>query len=73
MKLYRVNLRNNYKKYRTSYVVANDSNEAYLIVKKYLEERDLCFSRERELSSVELLADSDEHSNVETLLLINDQ
>lgn len=44
--------------YGISYVVADDPTSAYLKVKKFLEENDLGFSRDRELHSIELIADS---------------
>ncbi len=42
--------------YGKPYVVAHNLDEAYNKVKEYLDKRDLGFSRERELVSIELLA-----------------
>ena len=67
MKLYRITLRNSYS---APYVVADNPEEAYQIVKKYLDEKDLCFREEREFHSAELLAESCDYSNCKTQLFV---
>lgn len=62
MKLYRVQLRGMTSKatrvaYGDSYVVAGSPSKAYEIVREYLDKRDLGFTHERALCSVELLAE----------------
>ena len=62
MKLYRVKLRGMQTNitgiaYGVAYVVANDPQEAYNKVRTAVDEEDLGFRDERELSSVELLAE----------------
>lgn len=54
--------------YGKSYVVAKDSNEAYLKVKLYLDDKDIGYTSSRELHSVELIADNYEYTNVGHLL-----
>lgn len=56
--------------YSKSYVVADDTDEAYKIVRKFLNDKDYGFSKERELSSVELIADENEFTDVMTRLFI---
>jgi hypothetical protein len=54
--------------YGVSYVVAQDPTSAYLKVKKFLDTNDIGFSKERELFSVELIADSNIYPDCGTLL-----
>ena len=54
--------------YGVSYVVAENSDEAYLKVKKFLDENDLGFRCDRELDKVELIADTYRYTNVGILL-----
>lgn len=75
MKLYKVTLKGMTQNstgiaYGISYVVARDSNEAYLKVKDFLDEKGIGFSRERELDKIELLASDYSNSNVSHLLFI---
>jgi len=74
MKLYRVNLRGLTNatgvQYNSSYVVADDTAEAYKRVRKWLDDEDYGFSHERELESVELLADEYEYNDVKTRLFL---
>lgn len=75
MKLYRVTLRgvfgsNITMNYTVSYVIAEDSNLAYLKVKNYFDEKDYGFSKERELDKVELIADSKEYNDCLTMLFL---
>lgn len=75
LKLYRVTLRG--MTYSTtglvegiSYVVADNSDEAYQKVKRRLDAKDYGFKHERELDKVELIADTYEYSGVRTLLYL---
>ena len=73
MKLFKVTLRgmtvtSTGVVYGVSYAVAEDPTTAYLKVKKFLESNDIGFSKERELLSVELVADSDPYPGCGTLL-----
>lgn len=75
MKLYKVTLRGMTHNstgiaYGISYVVARDSNEAYLKVKDFLDKKGIGFSRERELDKIELLASDYSNSNTSHLLFI---
>jgi len=54
--------------YGVSYAVAQDPTTAYLKVKKFLDDNDIGFSKERELLSVELIADSNVYPSCGTLL-----
>jgi len=74
MKLYRVNLKgfgySNCVVYGSSYVVAEDSHKAYLKVRKYLDDKGYGFKKEREMKSVDLIADEDEYTDVQTRLFL---
>lgn len=72
-KLYRVTLRgmthsSTGSAYGLSYVVAENSDEAYKKVRKFLDENDLGFTKHRELDKVELIADSYIYTDVGCLL-----
>lgn len=54
--------------YGVSYVVAKDSNEAYMKVKEYLDRKDIGFRRERELNKVELIAEDAEYTDTGYIL-----
>lgn len=74
-KLYRVTLKGmTYSStgvvYGVSYVVAKNSDDAYQKVRKFLDEKDLGFSHERELEKVELIADSYQYTDVRTMLYL---
>lgn len=74
MKLFRVKLRGVSSftgiDYSCSYVVAQNSDDAYKKVRKFLDDKDLCFSCDREMKSVELIADDAEYCAVRTLLFL---
>lgn len=42
-----------------AYVVANDPTEAYNKLRNYLDEKDLGFTSERELNTIQLIADEE--------------
>ena len=72
-KLYRVTLRGmTYSStgvaYGSSYVIAENSDEAYKKVRKFLDENDLGFANDRALGKVELIADSYRYTDVGCLL-----
>ena len=76
MKLYKVNLRGlgggSGVNYKSSYVVAENADKAYLTVRSHLDEKDYGFTRDREMESVELLAeDSDYAESLVRLFLPN--
>jgi hypothetical protein len=56
--------------YGISYVIAENSNEAYKKVRNFLDKEDLGFSHERELDTVELLAEDYYCTDVRTLLFL---
>lgn len=73
MKLYRVTLKGMTTSstgisYGVSYVVAENTDEAYKKVRKFLDENDLGFSKDRELDKIEVIADSHRHTNLGILL-----
>lgn len=70
MNLYLVETRG-YGDFRYVYVVAGDPTSAYNIVKKYLDENDLCILSDRALKSVTLLAESTKYPRCKTMLLLN--
>jgi hypothetical protein len=72
-KLFRVNLKGMYGtgcgiKYHQSYVVAKTMDGAYKKVRDYLDGADLGFSSDRELDSIELIAEDCEYTDVRTRL-----
>lgn len=74
MKLFRVTLRGLTSatgvQLHSSYVVAENCHEAYRKVRNWVDENNYGFSNERELESVELLADECEYTPVRTRLFI---
>jgi hypothetical protein len=75
MKLFRVNLQGmDYSTtgpvYGVSYVVADNSDEAYRIVKEAVDSWGVGFIHERELKSVELIADTERYPDCKTHLHI---
>jgi hypothetical protein len=72
-KLYKVTLRgftsfSSGMNYKTSYVVADDPQQAYQAVLNDLKTRDYGFPEDRELHNVELLAEDSKFTNVKTRL-----
>lgn len=57
-------------KYGINYVVANDSEEAYRKVRKFLDDGDIGFSSERELDKIELLAENYQYTNTQYMLFL---
>ena len=53
-----------------SYVVADNTDVAYQKVRKYLDDNDIGFSKDRELDKVELIAEAYPHTNVRTMLFL---
>jgi len=74
MKLYKVEIHGGFSShstdYHTSYVVAADPTSAYKIVREFLDKEDLCFRNEREMKSVELIADTEHYGDCRTLLFL---
>jgi hypothetical protein len=73
MKLYKVTLRgmtvtSTGVVYGVSYAVAEDPTSAFLKVKKFLDTNDIGFSKERELLSIELVADTNIYPSCGTIL-----
>ena len=56
-KLYKVTCRGMRSTHGTAYVVANDAGDAYARVRAELDKRDLGFTDDREMESVELIAE----------------
>ena len=69
-KLYFVTLRGGGNRYKTSYVIAKDPEEAYQKVKEFLDENDLCFTNDRELSTISLLAEATDYPRCEQILFV---
>ena len=74
-KLYRVTLKGmtyNYTgtAYGVSYVVAENSHEAYLKVKKFLQSKNLGNSKDRELDKIELIAEDYQYTNTGNILYL---
>ena len=58
------------EEYAKDYVVANDSEEAYRKVRKFLDKEDMGFSKERELDKIELLAEDYQYTNTQYMLFL---
>lgn len=73
-KLYRVNLKglsnSTGVQLKSSYVIAKDSDEAYKKVRDWLDKEDYGFSHEREMDSVELLAEDYQYTDTRTRLFL---
>lgn len=68
-KLYRVTLRGmtyspTGNAYGVSYVVAENPDLAYKKVRKFLDDNNLGFTKDRELDKIELIADSNQYGGV---------
>ena len=57
MNLYRVTTKKGYGDCGVFHVVAQDAGQAYAAVRAFLDNKDLCFTNERALDRVELLAE----------------
>ena len=68
-KLYKVTLQKSYGKYGHAYVVAPDPEQAYQKYRQFLDKLGLMFTNDRGLKSVELIADSKQYGECETLLI----
>lgn len=73
MKLFKVTLKGmwfsaNGVSHGISYAVAETLDEAYEKVRKYVDEKDLGFRKDRELATIELIADSKDYNDVGTML-----
>jgi len=77
VKLYRVHIRGGHNclstDYHETYVVAKSPNEAYEQVRKFLDDNDLCFSDDRELDTIELLAENTRYPACKKMLLMQGQ
>lgn len=72
MKLYKVTIRNHpVSKYNETFVVAENSGEAYKKVRAFLDKNDLCFTKGRELKMVELLADTNQYGECDVMLFLD--
>lgn len=67
-KLYRINLKGLTEPLNPSYIIAYDCEEAYRKVRAWLDDNDYGFSKYRELSSVELIAEDNEYTDVSARL-----
>lgn len=54
-----------------AYVVANHPTQAYEILRKHLDKSNLGFTSERELESIELIAEDYEYTNTKIMLFID--
>jgi len=71
MKLYRVKLRGfTGSPYECSYAVAGNPDEAYKKVRAFLDAKDIGFWKDRELDSVQLIADTKEYPDCGTGLFL---
>jgi hypothetical protein len=60
-------------KHGEAYVVAENSDEAYTILRKHLDKKDLGFRHERELDTVQLIAEEVDYPDCGTMLLQKEQ
>ena len=75
-KLFKVTLRGGINpgstNYNTSFVVAESPDAAYQAVRDFLDKNDLCYDDERELKSIELLAEDSKYPACRTMLFLVD-
>jgi len=70
-KLYRVVLRGMTSTvYNMSYVIAKSADEAYRKVRKFLDDSDIGFRKDRELEKVELLAEEYQYTDTGTMVFL---
>jgi hypothetical protein len=70
-RLYRVTLKGmRSDTYGISYVVAENSDEAYQKVRTFIDTNDLGFKKDRELDRVELIADTYRYTDVGSILFL---
>lgn len=74
-KLFRVTLKgfcgsNNYK---INYVVATDLNNAYKIVRNFLDKNDIGFSKDIELDKIELISNENQYNGCGTMLFVENE
>lgn len=69
-KLWRVTLRRHLERYSPCYVVAPDADTAYKAVRADLDQRDYGFAKDRELQSVELLAEDYDYTETGSKLFL---
>lgn len=72
MKLYHVKLRGqlNYDNKGNAYVVANDPKEALEKVLKYINDKNLGFTKDREMDTITMIADEYDYSNCQHKLYL---
>jgi hypothetical protein len=74
MKLYKITIKGGTSAsgtdYNTAYVVASDPAAAYKKYRSFLDKEDLCFTDEREMKKIELIADQDRYGECGTLLFV---
>ncbi len=69
-KLYRVTLRGMILTFGVSYVVANNAEDAYQKVRKFVDEKDLGYSYQREMDKIELIAEDNQYTGTRTMLFL---
>lgn len=69
-KLWRVQLRGSIAGYNPCYVVAQDPTTAYAIVRKHLDQRDYGFTKDRELLTIELVAEDYDYTAIGCYLFL---
>jgi len=70
LNLYRVKLQGMWSDYGHSYVVAENSDIAYRMVRKFLDEKNLGFSKDRGLKEVELVAGEYQYNDTRRMLYL---
>ena len=75
MKLYKITLQGMHIKHRNStygtcYVIASNPSEAYDKVRTFLDKEDLGFLHERELDTIELIAENKQYTDAPCILYI---
>ena len=56
--------------YGISYVIAKNMDEAYRKVRKFLDDQDIGFRKDREIEKVELLAEDDQYTDTGAMLFL---
>lgn len=75
MELYKVTIRGGYSStginYNECYVVAKDPTKAYQKYRVFLDKEDICFNDDREMKTIELIADTERYGKCKMLLFLS--
>ncbi len=71
VKLYKIEIKT-HTRWMYAYVVAADPTAAYQAYRSFLDGKEICFGDERELQSIEVVADSTPYTTANHILITGD-